>query len=172
MRSLPIFRNPISTRRVSLDVDGFNVPSPEYFKAIDELMKTTPIDDLKAYLRWQLLQDHARDAHRNRFSTNNFLFWRAFTGETQQDPRWFTCLYATLTALGDAVAVPFVSRFYDESGQRGHRSDVRAHEKRVCPSTPTKRHGSTARRVRRRKKSSPRWCPRLVIQNRGPIILG
>src|SRR5262245_22966177 len=38
-----------------LEPGDVNVRQPEFFKAVNNLFKSTPLDDWKAYLRWHLL---------------------------------------------------------------------------------------------------------------------
>ncbi|APR77610.1 Metallopeptidase [Minicystis rosea] len=95
------------------DLDDVDVAVPEYLTALDAILKSTPIEDLKSYLRWQLLQDLAAGLDQA-FLDEDFAFWSEFTGQSALSPRWFTCLNATLDALGYAVAEPYAARFYDE----------------------------------------------------------
>src|SRR5207244_1700074 len=44
-----------------LEPPNVNVHQPEFFKAADEVFKNTPIEDWKAYLRWQLIDATAAE---------------------------------------------------------------------------------------------------------------
>jgi putative endopeptidase len=94
-------------------LDTLNVVVPDYLTALEALFKTTPIDDLKSYVRWQLLQDRS-GALDQAFLDEDFEFWSNFTGQTTPSSRWFTCFNATLNTFGHAVARPYVARFFDE----------------------------------------------------------
>ena len=95
------------------DLEEINVVVPAYLTALDALFKETPIDDLKSYVRWQLLQDYSRGLDQA-FLDQDFSFWTTFTGQSSAPPRWFTCLNATLGAFDDAIALPYVARHFDE----------------------------------------------------------
>ena len=95
------------------DLAEVNVRVPAFLTALDALLKSTPIDDLKSYLRWQLLQDNSAGLDQA-FIDEDFAFWSDFTGQVEAQPRWFTCLNATLDTFGFAVAEPYVARFFDE----------------------------------------------------------
>jgi predicted metalloendopeptidase len=98
-----------------------DVVAPSYLLGLETLIKSTPLEDLKSYLRWQLLQDHASGLGQA-FIDEDFHFWRTFTGQAQQYPRWFTCYNKTLAALGEAVAQPYIARHYDEAASTATRA--------------------------------------------------
>ena len=91
-----------------------NVNMPAYLIALEALFKTAPLDDLKSYLRWQLLQDRSSGLDQAVID-EDFRFWSTFTGQASQSPRWFTCFNATLGRFGEAVAQPYLARNYDET---------------------------------------------------------
>src|SRR2546423_5413823 len=43
------------------DAGDINVHQPDFFKAVDQAIKTTPIDDWKPYLRWHLINAAASE---------------------------------------------------------------------------------------------------------------
>jgi predicted metalloendopeptidase len=90
-----------------------NVATPAYLPALETLFKTAKMSDLKDYLRWQLLQDRS-NALDQAFIDEDFRFWSSFSGQTEAQPRWFTCINSTLSAFGEAIALPFVARNFDE----------------------------------------------------------
>ena len=95
------------------DLKSVNVNMPIYITALEALLKSTPLEDLKSYVRWQLIQDRSGGLDKA-FIDEDFRFWITFTGQTAQSPRWFTCFNATLSAFGEAVALPYLARNYDE----------------------------------------------------------
>jgi putative endopeptidase len=102
-------------------LQNINVTVPDYLTALDDLFKNTPIDDLKSYLRWQLLQDYASNLDQA-FLDEDFHFWSTFTGQTKAAPRWFTCFNTTLNALGEAIARPYVARHFDEKASESTKA--------------------------------------------------
>ena len=48
-----------------LSPQNVNVHQPEFFKTADQVFKETPLDDLKAYLRWHLIDATASDLSKN-----------------------------------------------------------------------------------------------------------
>ncbi len=97
-------------------LSNVNVIVPDYLTALDQLLETTPIEDLKSYVRWQLLQDRSSGLDQA-FLDQNFSFWSNFSGQSSLPPRWYSCFNATLGTLGQAVARPYVARYFDEAAR-------------------------------------------------------
>ncbi|RYF60239.1 MAG: M13 family peptidase, partial [Cytophagaceae bacterium] len=67
--------------------DTVLVQSPAFYKSLDSLVTATPIEDLRTYMRWNIVKDGApylSDA----FVKQNFAFSRVLTGQKVQTPRW------------------------------------------------------------------------------------
>jgi len=92
---------------------------PEFFSGLDRLLADTPLADLRAYLRWHAVSDHAM-ALGTAFVDESFAFSsQHLTGAKVLLPRWKRCAEATDGALGEALAQPFVKRvFPPEAKQR------------------------------------------------------
>ncbi len=87
------------------------VADPAYFKMLDALWSATPIAALKSYAEWQLVQDTAPWMDQQVLDTD-FAFWaKDFTGVESAPSRDWTCLNATLGALGMVVSQRYVSRY-------------------------------------------------------------
>ena len=87
------------------------VADPTYFSALEALLTTTPLPALRSYLAWQLVQDEA-GAMDQAVLDADFRFWaQEFTGDSVPSPRDWTCMNATLSALGMEVSRPYVARY-------------------------------------------------------------
>jgi len=94
---------------------GLNVTEPDYFKALDQLLTTTPLDDIKAYLRWHVTHAHAPILS-SPFVKENFRFYSTtLQGITELRPRWQRCVQYTDSDLGEALGQAFVKEAF---GQR------------------------------------------------------
>src|SRR3954454_16515603 len=61
-------------KEISLAQPGdVNVHQPDFFKAVDQAVKTTSIDDWKTYLKWNLIDDTASKLSDD-FVNENFKF--------------------------------------------------------------------------------------------------
>lgn len=99
-------------------VEAINVAVPAFFAGLNRLLADTPIAELRTYLRWHAVSDHAM-ALGPRFVDESFAFSRELTGAKVLRPRWKRCADATDVALGEALAQPFVKKaFPADSKQR------------------------------------------------------
>jgi len=87
--------------------DVVNVTQPDFFKSVNELIASTPLEDWKAYLRWTALED-AAPLLSKAWSDEDFRFQRLLSGATEQQPRWKRCLAATDRDLGDILGKAYV----------------------------------------------------------------
>src|SRR5262249_12027126 len=94
--------------------DRIDVRAPKYMTALEHLFETTRIGDLATYMRWQLVQDRASELDQAVLD-EDFSFFKRFTGEQAPYPQYWSCFLATLSALGPAVAQPFIARYFDEN---------------------------------------------------------
>ena len=91
---------------------------PDFFKALDATWRETPLDDLKSYARWHVLNAAAPGLPRP-FEQENFDFFsRYLRGIKEQPPRWKTCVGVVDGNLGEALGQRYVGR---RSGPRARR---------------------------------------------------
>jgi len=101
------------------NVPVINVSQPEFFKAVETEIKTVPLADWKAYLRWHAV--HAAAPYLpKKFVTEDFDFYRkTLRGVTSQPPRWKQCVRYVDRDLGEALGQEFVRRnFTAETKQK------------------------------------------------------
>jgi putative endopeptidase len=85
-----------------------NVNEPAFMKAVDTVIATASLADLKAYLTWHLVHGAAMKLPRA-FSDPTFGFFnRTLTGQDQAPPRWRECIADTDQQLGEALGKAFV----------------------------------------------------------------
>lgn len=96
-----------------------NVAQPDFFKAADQLLTSTPIDDWKTYLRWHLV-NAASNTLSSKFVQESFNFnGKYMQGSTEMLPRWKRCVASTDRALGEALGQLYVARtFTPEAKER------------------------------------------------------
>jgi putative endopeptidase len=94
-----------------------NVGNPDFFKAFDPVIESTPLDAWKAYMIWHLLTTTA-DWLSNDFAQEHFKFRQLVTGQMQFQVRWKRCVEATNDALGEALGIPFVEETFGADGKR------------------------------------------------------
>ncbi len=93
-------------------VYALNVTEPNFFKALGQVFASTPIDDIKTYLRWQLVHSSAPMLP-TAFVNENFAFFgKALTGAQELRPRWKRCVQYTDGDLGEALGQAFVKEAF------------------------------------------------------------
>jgi putative endopeptidase len=89
-----------------------NVATPEFFKEVDRMLKSVPLNDWKTYLRWTLISEAAPRLSQ-KFVDEDFNFnGRILTGTTENLPRWKRCVARTNAALGEALGQAYVARHF------------------------------------------------------------
>jgi putative endopeptidase len=91
---------------------ALNVTEPEFFKAMGQTLASTPIDEIKSYLRWHVAHSSA-PVLPTAFVDENFRFYGTLlTGAKQLRPRWKRCVDYTDGDLGEALGQAFVKEAF------------------------------------------------------------
>jgi endothelin-converting enzyme/putative endopeptidase len=112
---------PLFLRTVgSPEIKTLNVVEPSYFLSMSEFMGSTPLDDLKAYLRWTVLRRVPGTAVPAALDAEDFSFYgKVLEGQPEQQPRWKRCVRRVDDDLGEALGQVFVEqRFSPADKQR------------------------------------------------------
>lgn len=88
-------------------VKSLNVGQPTFFKRFAELLKTTPLADVRTYLRWRLLDSYAPTLGA-KIVAEDFAYRQSITGAKALLPRWKRCIRATDNAMAEALAPPLL----------------------------------------------------------------
>src|SRR5215471_11689829 len=97
--------------------DSANVSEPDFLKAVDQVIASTDLKDLKTYMRWHVIHDNAVMLPK-RLADENFNFYgKTLTGAAEQRPRWKRCVDATDGDLGEALGKIYVQRTFGPEGK-------------------------------------------------------
>ena len=91
------------------DIATINLTQPSYFAAIDALVRTAPLDDWKAYLRWRVAAQAAPYLS-SAFVDEDFRYAAQLGGVQQLAPRWRRCVAVTDELLGEAIGRLYVAK--------------------------------------------------------------
>ncbi len=98
--------------------DSANVSEPEFLKAVDQVIASTDLANLKSYMRWHVVHSNAAMLPK-RFVDENFAFYgKTLTGAKEQRPRWKRCVDATDSDLGEALGKVYVERTFGAEGKQ------------------------------------------------------
>ena len=96
---------------------SLNVSNPDFFKAVNEQIRSTSLDDWKTYLRWRALDSYSPVLSKV-FVDENFQFNGAYmTGQKELEPRWKRCVHSTDRALGMALGELYVDKTFGPEGK-------------------------------------------------------
>jgi len=109
--------------------DTLNVATPDFFKALNDLVASEPVDSWKSYFRWHTLHASAENLPKA-FEDENFDFFdKTLAGQKEPTPRWKQCTQETDRALGEAVGQDWVKQHFPPKAKASMDQLVAALEK-------------------------------------------
>jgi len=105
-----------------------NVSNPEFFKQVNALLDSEPVDTWKTYVSWHML-DAASPWLSKPFVDANFKMKQYLTGQAEIQERWKRCVDATDEALGEALGQKYVELTFGADGKQRMLKMVDALEK-------------------------------------------
>ncbi len=105
-----------------------NVSQPQYLKALDRIFSTTPIADLREYLRWHLVRANASMLP-TAFVNEDFRFYgTVLRGTPELRARWKRCVAFTDGDLGEALGKAYVAQAFGPEAKANTLAMVKAIE--------------------------------------------
>jgi len=98
---------------------SLNVGNPDFFKAVNEQIASTALDDWKTYMRWRTLDTYAgAGALPKAFVDEDFQFNGAYlSGQKEIEARWKRCVQSTDRNLGMALGQLYVDKTFGPEGK-------------------------------------------------------
>ncbi|MBC7534302.1 MAG: M13 family metallopeptidase [Ferruginibacter sp.] len=106
-------------------VDSVIVGQPEFFKALNAALLSTPIADWKQYVKYSLLNDMAAvlpDA----YGIEAFNFSKLFSGAKERKPRWKRAIQMEEAAMGEMLGQLYVKEFFNATAKKRYTDMVEA----------------------------------------------
>jgi putative endopeptidase len=97
--------------------DSVIVGQPEFFIALNNVLRTTPIEDWKNYLRYNFINDlsgYLPDS----YGKAAFEFNKLFSGAKVRRPRWKRVIQTEEGALGELLGQLYVKEFFNETAKK------------------------------------------------------
>ncbi len=91
--------------------DTVLVGTPRFFTELNNLLKTTPVNDWRIYLQWNVLKSSAPYLS-SPFVNANFAFNQALTGQKIQTPRWQRMASLTDGTVGELLGQLYVEKYF------------------------------------------------------------
>jgi putative endopeptidase len=105
-----------------------NVANPDFFKAVNGVLEAEPLDALKTYATWRLL-DTAAPWLSQPFVDAHFKMQQQLTGQAQMEDRWKRCVDLTDRSLGEALGQRYVETYFSPQDKERMLKMVTALEK-------------------------------------------
>lgn len=110
------------------NIDSVIVGQPEYFKALDKILNTTPLAVWKSYMKFNLINDFA-NALPDKFGIAQFDFNKLFSGAKERRPRWKRVIQNENALMGEILGQLYVKEFFSENAKKRYEKmveDIRA----------------------------------------------
>ncbi len=113
---------------VTVPLSYVNVEQPTFMARASELVKTAPLEQWRAYLRYHLVAT-ASPWLSSAFADESFAYTSLYSGAKQMLPRWKRCLRVTDREIGEALGQAYVDRTFPPSAKAAAKQvidDIRA----------------------------------------------
>jgi putative endopeptidase len=107
------------------NIDSVIVGQPEFFKALNAALTSTPIDTWKSYVKFNLISDFA-GALPEQYGTAAFNFNKLFSGAKERLPRWKRIINAEENSMGELLGQLYVKEFFTEKTKERYSNLVEA----------------------------------------------
>ncbi|MFZ0814410.1 MAG: M13 family metallopeptidase [Candidatus Sulfotelmatobacter sp.] len=108
-----------------------NVVNPDFFKQVNAVLEAEPLDALKTYVSWHVLNDAAPWLSQP-FVDANFKLQQKLTGQEEIKARWKRCVSLTDGELGEALGQRYVDVTFGPDGKQRMLKMVDALEKSLA----------------------------------------
>jgi putative endopeptidase len=88
------------------------VGQPEFFAALDELIKGRPLADWRTYLKWHLLSAASPFLHAAAEEESFAFYGTVLRGQPAQEPRWQRAAKVVDGSIGEALGQLFVEKYF------------------------------------------------------------
>jgi putative endopeptidase len=101
---------PSYLQNLGVNTTTLNVSQPKYIQTVNQLLNDVPLEDWKALLRWQVV-DNAAPYLSSAFVNEDFNFGgRTLSGTKEQQERWKRCVRAADAGIGQLLGQEYVRR--------------------------------------------------------------
>lgn len=104
-------------------IDSVIVGQPEFFKALDGLLISTPLPVWKSYMKFNLINDLAGSLP-DSFGIEAFNFNKLFSGAKERRPRWKRVIQQENGLMGEMLGQLYVKEFFSETAKKRYEKMV------------------------------------------------
>lgn len=107
------------------NIDSVIVGQPEFFLALNNLLKTTPIEIWKSVLKFNLISDFSGSLP-DAYGKEAFNFNKLLSGAKERRPRWKRVIQAEENSMGEMLGQLYVKEFFSEAAKKRYTDMVEA----------------------------------------------
>ncbi|MEP5611492.1 MAG: M13 family metallopeptidase [Cyclobacteriaceae bacterium] len=93
-------------------VDTLIVTQPKFVTEVGNLLEETPLDNVKAYLKWSVINTAANFLNKDVVDANFAFYGGVIRGTEENRPRWERVLGATNSVIGEAIGKVYVAETF------------------------------------------------------------
>src|SRR5208282_6185484 len=108
-----------------------NATNPDFFRQVNGVLETEPLEALKTYVSWHVLNAAAPWLSQP-FVEANFKLQQKLTGQEEIQARWKRCVTLTDRELGEALGQRYVDATFGPDGRQRMLKMVDALEKSLA----------------------------------------
>jgi putative endopeptidase len=105
------------------NIDSVIVGQPEFFLALNSLLKSTPIEVWKADLKFNLIADFSGSLP-DAYGQEAFNFNKLLSGAKERRPRWKRVIQAEENSMGEMLGQLYVKEFFSETAKKRYNDMV------------------------------------------------
>jgi len=94
------------------DPGEMNIGQTEFIAGVGEILEKYSVEDWKAYLTWNLLDNSANYLSKDFVEQNFDFFGKTLSGKQEMQPRWKRVLATTSGGLGEAIGQLYVEKYF------------------------------------------------------------
>ncbi len=99
--------------------DEINVGMPEFFTEVSEMMNEVPVEDWKAYLKWNMINRSASYLSSDFVDQDFYFYGQVMKGQEVKRERWKRVQGTTSSVLSEAIGQLYVEKYFPpEAKQR------------------------------------------------------
>jgi putative endopeptidase len=94
------------------DEDEINVGMPEFFTEVSEMMTEVPVEDWKAYLKWNMINRSASYLSSDFVDQDFYFYGKVMKGQEEKRERWKRVQGTTSSVLSEAIGQLYVKKYF------------------------------------------------------------
>ena len=99
------------------NIDSVIVYQPGFFNALENIVRSTPMNDWKGYLRFHLINDFA-EALPEQYGVEAFDFDKMFSGAKERETRWKRVIDSEEDAMGELLGQQYVKEYFNDKAKQ------------------------------------------------------